>query len=402
VCYHVIGTRVASDVLTNKDAANTRVVLVPVGAASPSQLRTVITERASVIGGVIAAGGRLVVERVVDALSRLEVWTFDGTKTGEIASRGPVTLSAFRGRDDSPVIHYGFASCLTPASTYRHDLRTGTSEVFFQPATAFDASPYESRHVFYTSKDGTRVPMIITSRKNLPLDGRNPTMPYPYGGFNIGVQPSFSPAVAARLEMGGVYAVPNLYGGSEYGEAWHQAGMLDRKQNVVHDFIAAGEHLQRAGITSPGKLARSGGSNGGLLLGAPMTQRPDLAAVALPGVGVLDMLRYDAFSAGKFWVVEYRSAKDPRAYTRLRACSPLHNVKPGVCHPATVAYTADHDDRAVPSHTDKFTATLQAVPGCSRPVLTRIQPQRSHGNRPTDQQIAEREDLWAFTAAQHL
>ena len=403
--YLPVGSRGDSLViLTNRDAANWRVVVVPVSAPDPAKWRTVVPEGESVITAVVAAGGQLVVQRQVDALSRLETWAFAGTRTGEIAVPGPGTVSGLNGHADAPVLFYGFTSYLVPGITFRHDLRAGTSEVFFETKTSFDASPYESRQVFYTSKDGTRVPMIITARRDLPRDGRNSTVLFAYGGFNISVTPAFSPRIAAWLDLGGVYAVPNLRGGSEYGEAWHEAGMRDRKQNVFDDFIAAAEYLQREGITSPDKLALSGGSNGGLLVGATMVQRPDLAAVALPGVGVLDMLRFDEFSAGKFWVSEYGSAKDPEAFRWLRAYSPLHNVKPGVCYPATMAYTADHDDRVVPSHTYKFTATVQAVqqavPGCRRPVLARIQLQGSHGYRPTDQQIAEVADLWTFTADQ--
>jgi prolyl oligopeptidase len=262
----------------------------------------------------------------------------------------------------------------------------------------FDASGYETKQVFFPSKDGTRIPMFVTHRKGMALDGTNPTMLYAYGGFNVNQVPAFSASVATWLEMGGVYAVPNLRGGGEYGEAWHQAGKLDKKQNVFDDFIGAAEYLIREKYTSPQKLAIRGGSNGGLLVGAVMTQRPDLYAVALPAVGVMDMLRYHRFSAGVFWVPEYGSADDPKQFPALRAYSPLHNLKPGTCYPATLTTTADHDDRVVPGHSFKWASALQGAQGCDRPVLIRVEAQGSHGYRPLDKAIAEQADIWAFTA----
>ena len=241
--------------------------------------------------------------------------------------------------------------------------------------------------------------MFITGRRDLARDGKTPTLLYGYGGFSASIQPNYSPAVLAWLELGGIYAVPNLRGGGEYGEEWHRAGMLERKQNVFDDFIAAAEYLIRERYTSPARLAIQGGSNGGLLVGAAMTQRPDLFAVALPAVGVMDMLRYQRFTGGSYWESEYGSSTDSTAFEHLIKYSPLHSLKPGSCYPATLVTTADHDDRVVPSHSYKFTAALQGVQGCSRPVLIRIETQGSHGYRPTDKLIAQAADLWAFTAA---
>jgi prolyl oligopeptidase len=253
--------------------------------------------------------------------------------------------------------------------------------------------------MFATSKDGTRVPFFVTAKKNLALDGNNPTMLYGYGGFSVTTLPSYRQDVPAWLERGGVWVTANMRGGSEYGEAWHKAGMLEKKQNVFDDFIAVAEHLITLKYTSPAKLGIMGGSNGGLLVGAVMEQRPELFAVALPAVGVMDMLRYDQFTGGKLWTTEYGSASNPAQFPFLIKYSPLQNVKPGVCYPATLVTTADHDDRVVPSHSFKFVAALQAAQGCDRPVLIRVEVQGSHGYRPTDRLIAERADEWAFAAA---
>ena len=285
-----------------------------------------------------------------------------------------------------------------PQTVFRHDLGTGRTETFFEPDVPFDPTQYETRQVFYASKDGTRIPMFVTHRKGLALDGNNPTILYAYGGFNVSMTPGFSSSILPWLEMGGVYAVPNLRGGGEYGEEWHQAGKLDRKQNVFDDFLGAAEWLIANRYTSPKRLAIRGGSNGGLLVGAAMTQRPELFGVALPAVGVMDMLRYHRFSAGVFWVPEYGSADDPKQFATLLKYSPLHNLKPGSCYPATLTTTADHDDRVVPGHSFKWAAALQAAQGCDNPVLIRIETQGSHGYRPLDKQIAEQADILAFTA----
>lgn len=271
--------------------------------------------------------------------------------------------------------------------------------LFTEVNTAFDSSRYETRQVFYRSKDGTQIPMFITARKDIRLDGSNPTLLYAYGGFSVTMTPSFSPADVAWLEIGGTYAVPSIRGGGEYGEEWHRAGMREKKQAVFDDFISAAEYLIREKYTSPGRLAMQGSSNGGLLVGAVLTQRPDLFKVALSDVGGFDMLRYQRFTAGKFWVAEYGSAGDGRAFHYLIRYSPLHNLKPKTCYPATLLTTADHDDRVVPSHSYKFAAALQAAQGCARPVLLRVETQASHGYIPTDKQIAEAADILTFAAA---
>ena len=255
--------------------------------------------------------------------------------------------------------------------------------------------------MFATSKDGTRVPFFLSCKKGLVRDGSNPTMLYGYGGFSISVLPAYRSDVPAWLELGGVFVSINMRGGAEYGERWHRAGYLENKQNVFDDFIAVAEHLIKENYTSPDRLGAMGGSNGGLLVGAVMEQRPDLFAVAMPAVGVMDMLRYDRFTGGKLWATEYGSSSDPRQFAYLIKYSPLHNLQPGTCYPATLVTTADHDDRVVPSHSFKFTAALQAAQGCARPVLIRVETRGSHAYRPTDRLIAEKADQWAFAAA-HL
>jgi prolyl oligopeptidase len=292
---------------------------------------------------------------------------------------------------------YSFTSFLYPTTIFRYDFATGRSEVFKAPRLDFDPSRYETRQVFYNSKDGTRIPMFITHRKGLVLNGTNPTYLYGYGGFNISLTPAFSVGNLVWLEMGGVYAQPSLRGGAEYGEDWHQAGMLDKKQNVFDDFIAAAEYLIREKYTSPQKLAIGGGSNGGLLVGAAMTQRPELFGAAVPTVSVMDMLRFHKFTIGWAWVTEYGSADSAAQFPFLRAYSPLHNLRAGTSYPATFITTADHDDRVVPGHSFKFAAALQAAQGGSAPVLIRIETKAGHGaGKPTSKIIEEQADRWAF------
>ena len=383
---------------TNLGAPKYKLVAVDLGRPARAHWRTVIPETANTLEGVTLAGGRFFAQYLADVKSQVAIHDTAGRQVGTLALPGQGTLAGLSGREDSPELFYAFTSYLTPSSVYRYDVRTGRTTTFFTPDVPFDASGYESEQVFYPSKDGTRVPMFIVRRKGLARDGSHPTMLYAYGGFNVSVQPAFSASVAAWLDMGGVYAVPNLRGGGEYGEAWHQAGKLDRKQNVFDDFIGAAEYLIANKYTSPAKLAIRGGSNGGLLVGAAMTQRPDLFGVALPAVGVMDMLRYDKFSAGVFWVPEYGSASDPKQFATLAKYSPLHNLKPGTCYPATLTTTADHDDRVVPSHSFKWASALQAAQGCDRPALIRVETQGSHGYRPLDKQIAEQADVLGFTA----
>jgi len=385
-----------------------RVVAAKIGDSDRSNWRTVVPEgKDSIVeNGTKLVGGRLAIVHLVDVQSRVRVHGLDGTLQGEIPLPEPGSITGsssgdngLSGRSDGLELYLNFVSFLRPATIYRYDLKNGRLEPFHAPKPAFDASKYETRALFYTSKDGTRVPLFVTLRKGAKLDGSHPTLLYGYGGFNVSLVPNFSPAVAGWLEMGGIYAVANLRGGGEYGQAWHRAGTRERKQNVFDDFIAAAEFLVREKYTTPSRLAIRGGSNGGLLVAASMLQRPDLFAVALPAVGVLDMLRYHQFSAGPFWADDYGSADDPRAVDYLLGYSPLHNLKPGTCYPATLITTADRDDRVVPSHSFKFAAALQKAQGCDRPTLIRIEVAGSHGYRPTDRIIAEMADLWAFTLA---
>ncbi len=385
-------------VVTNLDAPRYKLVAVDLRRPARANWTTVIPETANTLTGAVLAGGRLLAGYLVDVKEEVAIHELDGRKVGMLPLPGIGQVAGISGRADSPEVFFGFTSYLVPGSVYRYDVRTAKLETFFTPDVPFDASRYETEQLFYPSKDGTRVPMFVVRRRGLARDGANPTMLYAYGGFNVSMQPAFSASVAAWLDMGGVYAVPNLRGGGEYGEAWHRAGKLERKQNVFDDFIAAAEYLVANKYTSPAKLAIRGGSNGGLLVGAAMTQRPDLFAVALPAVGVMDMLRYQKFSAGVFWVPEYGSADDPKQFPYLAKYSPLHNLKPGACYPATLTTTADHDDRVVPSHSFKWASALQAAQGCDRPALIRVETQGSHGYRPLDKAIAEQADVWAFAA----
>jgi prolyl oligopeptidase len=312
---------------------------------------------------------------------------------------GQGTAGGFGGKWEEDELYYTFTSYIDPGSIFRYEVKTGDSDLYKKNNVQFDPEQFESKQVFYTSKDGTRVPMMITHRKGLELNGQNPTMLYGYGGFNISLTPSFSTSNIVWMENGGVYAVPNLRGGGEYGEEWHKAGTKMNKQNVFDDFIAAAEYLIAEGYTSSEYLAVSGGSNGGLLVGAVMTQRPDLMRVALPAVGVLDMLRYDKFTAGAGWAYDYGTAEEsPEMFDYLLGYSPYHNLEEGACYPATMVTTADHDDRVVPAHSFKFAARLQAVQSCDNPALIRIETKAGHGaGKPTSKIIEEQADKWAFT-----
>jgi prolyl oligopeptidase len=393
---------------TTYGAPRGRIVAAKIGDPDRSKWRTVVPEGKDAIaeGGAVMAGGRFAIVYLADVQSRVRLFGLDGQPQGEIAlpETGSVagTSADSRGlaaRSDGRELYLNFTSFLRPTTVFRYDFGAGRLEPFHAPETPFDATQFETRPQFYTSKDGTRVPIFVTLRKGAKLDGRNPAVLFGYGGFNISVVPSFSPAVAAWLEMGGVYAVANIRGGGEYGSEWHKAGTKERKQNVFDDFIAAGEWLVRERYTTSSRLAIRGGSNGGLLVAATMLQRPELFAVALPAVGVLDMMRFHKFSAGPFWTADYGSSDDPAGAQYLLAYSPLHNLEPGTCYPATLITTADRDDRVVPSHSFKFAAALQKAQGCPRPTLIRIEVAGSHGYRPTDRVIAEWADVWAFTLA---
>jgi len=386
---------------TTYQAPKGRIVAVEAGESDRAKWRTIVAESNEPIaeqGGVMVRD-RIAVVYLSDVRSRLRLFGLDGTPKGELPLPEPGSITEIAGRQDGSEIYFLFTSYLRPATVFRYDVRNPTLEPFYAPKSPFDASQYETRTLFYESRDGTRVPIFVTLRKGAILDGSHPTILYGYGGFNISLVPRFSAAVAGWLELGGVYAVANIRGGSEYGEEWHRAGTRDRKQNVFDDFIAAAEYLVREKYTAPSRLAIRGGSNGGLLVAASMIQRPDLFAVALPAVGVLDMMRYHKFSAGPFWSDDYGSSDDPKAAQYLLAYSPLHNLKTGTCYPATLITTADRDDRVVPSHSFKFAAALQAAQGCSRPTLIRVEVAGSHGYRPTDRVIAEYADTWAFALA---
>jgi prolyl oligopeptidase len=323
----------------------------------------------------------------------------DGKRENTITLPGLGTASGFSGKKDENEVYYTFTSYVYPATIFKYDIPTQKSTLYKQSGVKFNPEDYESKQVFYTSKDGTKIPMIITHKKGLQLNGKNPTMLYGYGGFNISLTPAFSVSNIVFLENGGVYAVPNLRGGGEYGDAWHNAGTKLHKQNVFDDFIAAAEFLINDKITSANYLAISGGSNGGLLVGACMTQRPDLYRVCLPAVGVLDMLRYHKFTAGAGWAYDYGTADDSKEmFDYLYHYSPVHNVKKGTCYPATMVSTADHDDRVVPAHSFKFGAALQAAQSCNNPVLMNIETKAGHGaGKPTSMVIQEQADKWAFT-----
>ena len=386
-------------VRSDNHAANRCVIAIDLENPDPASWRVVVAEQRHPIEHACVAGGRIVVHQLVDVQSRLQVFDLNGSLERDLTLPGVGSVAELYGRSDLDEVWCVFSSPLSPATVYRYDLDTA-SRLAFEPARPpIDPSRFETHAMFAPSKDGTRVPFFLTARKDMTLDGANPAMLYGYGGFSISLLPGYRADVPAWLELGGIFVTVNMRGGAEYGEAWHRAGYLDRKQNVFDDFIAVAEHLVREGFTTPSRLAMMGGSNGGLLVGAVMEQRPDLFAVAMPAVGVMDMLRYDRFTGGKLWATEYGSSSDPTQFAALIKYSPLHNVKAGTCYPATLVTTADHDDRVVPSHSYKFIAALQAAQGCERPVLIRVETQGSHGYRPTDRLIAERADTWAFAAA---
>jgi prolyl oligopeptidase len=387
-------------VRSDREAPNRKVIAIDMLKPQPSEWTTVVPERKEALESVALIGGRVVAEYLVDVQSRVSMFDLKGASLGDITLPSTGVLAGLAGREDSPTIWYIFTSPLYPATVFAHDPQAGKSTPFEAPKSPIDVSQFETKQFFATSKDGTKVPFFLTARKDLPRDGNNPTMIYGYGGFSASTPPTYRADVPAWLEQGGIWVSANMRGGAEYGEAWHKAGMLEKKQNVFDDFIAVAEHLVQEKYTSPAKLGMMGGSNGGLLVGAVMEQRPDLYAVALPAVGVMDMLRYDRFTGGKAWVTEYGSSTNPQQFPFLIKYSPLHNLKPGTCYPATLVTTADHDDRVVPSHSFKFTAALQAAQGCDRPILIRVETSGSHGYRPTDKRIAELADQWAFTAAQ--
>jgi prolyl oligopeptidase len=382
---------------TDLDAPRARVVAIDVTRPDRSSWREVIPQQDDTLTGVSVIGSRFVCSYLKDARSVVRVHALNGQFEREVDLPGIGTVSGVEGRRESPEMFYAFAGFTTPGIIYRYDVAAGSSALWRQPKVDFDSAKYETRQVFYPSKDGTRIPLFITHRKGLKLNGRNPTYLYGYGGFNISITPSFSVPNAAWLEMGGVYAVANLRGGGEYGEAWHKAGTKLQKQNVFDDFIAAAEWLIANKYTCSAKLAIGGGSNGGLLVGACITQRPELYAAALPAVGVMDMLRFHKFTIGWAWTSDYGSSENLEEFKALLAYSPYHQLKSGTRYPSTLVTTADHDDRVVPAHSFKFAARLQEVHAGSNPVLIRIDAKAGHGaGKPTSKLIAEAADRWAF------
>ncbi|MFD2573739.1 prolyl oligopeptidase family protein [Spirosoma soli] len=382
-------------ILTNEKAPNSKVVAFD---TKKKAFSTLIGERPEPIteGGVSAAGTKLFVEYSKDVASQVQVFDYTGKPENEIQLPAIGSASGFGGEKDDKFVFYTFTSFTFPPTIYRYDIATRKSAVFRAPEVDFKPTDYETKQVFFTSKDGTKVPMFITYRKGIKLDGTNPTLLYGYGGFNVSLPPSFSPLRIPFLEQGGIYAQANLRGGSEYGEKWHEQGMKLKKQNVFDDFIAAAEYLIAQKYTSSAKLAIQGGSNGGLLVGAVMNQRPELFRVAIPQVGVMDMLRFHKFTIGWNWIADYGSADNAEEFKALYAYSPIQNLKPGRNYPATLITTADHDDRVVPAHSFKYAATLQEVYKGPNPVLIRIDTNSGHGASNTKKNIETTADIYSF------
>jgi prolyl oligopeptidase len=382
---------------TDKKAPRKRIVAIDVRKPAQANWKQIVAESEQTLVGADIVNKQIIGEYMSDARSVVKVTDMKGKPVREISLPGIGTVSGFSGKRGETETFYSFTGFTNPTTIYRLDMKSGKSSVFRQPKVDFNPNDYETRQQFYTSRDGTKVPMFITSKKGLKLDGSNPTYLYGYGGFNISMTPGFSPANLAWMEMGGVYVVANLRGGGEYGEAWHEAGTKLHKQNVFDDFIGAAEWLIANKVTSPAKLAIGGGSNGGLLVGAAMTQRPELFGAAIPMVGVMDMLRFHKFTIGWAWTSDYGSSENPDEFKALVKYSPLHNLKPGNCYPATMITTADHDDRVVPAHSFKYAATAQAAQAGSAPVIIRIDTKAGHGaGKPTAKQIEEVADRWGF------
>ena len=383
---------------TNLNAPNKKIVSVEFKKPEPRHWNDLIGETEHVLN-ISAGAGYFFAEYLVDAISKVLQYDDKGKLIREVTLPGIGSSSGFSGKVNDEILYYAYTNYTTPSSIYMFDPLKGTSKLFKKPKVGFDTDAYDSKQVFYHSKDGTKVPMIITFKKGTRLDGTNPTILYGYGGFNISLLPAFSIVNATWLEMGGIYAVANLRGGGEYGKAWHEAGTQLKKQNVFDDFIAAAEFLIEEKYTSNKFLAIRGGSNGGLLVGATMTQRPDLVQVALPAVGVLDMLRYHTFTAGAGWAHDYGTSEQSEEMFRyLYGYSPVHNVKKGVSYPATLITTGDHDDRVVPAHSFKFAAELQDKQEGENPVLIRIETRAGHGaGTPVAKTINEYADVFSFT-----
>ena len=384
--------------VTNMNAPNKKVVTVDAKNPSSENWKDFIPETENVLS-LNSGAGYFFAEYMVDAVSKVLQYDFDGNLVREVKLPGVGSSGGFGGKKEAKELYFSFTNYNTPNSSYKFNPKDGTYTSYWKPAINFNPEDYQSKQVFYTSKDGTKIPMIITHKKGVELNGKNPTILYGYGGFNISLTPSFSIANAVWMEQGGIYAVPSLRGGGEYGKKWHKAGTQMQKQNVFDDFIAAAEYLIEEKYTSSAYLAIRGGSNGGLLVGATMTQRPDLMKVALPAVGVLDMLRYHTFTAGAGWAYDYGTAEDSKEmFEYLKGYSPVHNVKEGVEYPATLVTTGDHDDRVVPAHSFKFAAELQDKQSGSNPTLIRIETNAGHGaGTPVAKTIEQYADIFGFT-----
>ena len=382
---------------TDLNAPRGRVIAIDTKNPAPENWQEIIPQSAETLESVGILNNQFVADYLKDAHSQIKIFDLKGAFIREVELPGLGSAGGFGGKRYDTETFYSFTSFTIPGTIYRYDMVTGKSEVFRQPVVDFNPDDYETKQVFYHSKDGTRVPMFITHKKGIKLDGNNPTYLYAYGGFNASMTPGFSVSLLVWMEMGGVYAMPNIRGGGEYGEEWHQAGIKDQKQNVFDDFIRAAEWLIANKYTKTEKLAIAGGSNGGLLVGACITQRPDLFGAALPAVGVMDMLRFHKFTIGWAWTSEYGSADNPEEFPALYAYSPLHNIKPNTAYPATLITTADHDDRVVPAHSFKFAAALQEAHAGDAPTLIRIETKAGHGaGKPTAKIIEEAADKWAF------
>lgn len=391
-----VGTKLY--LVTNLNAPNKKIVTVDASDPRPENWKDFIPETEYVLSPS-TGGGFFFTEYMVDAVSKVMQYDYEGKLVRNVDLPGVGSIGGFGAKKEETELFYSFTNYNTPGSTYKYNIKNGTSQLFIKPKVDFDPELFESKQVFYASKDGTKIPMIISFKKGMKLDGTNPTILYGYGGFNISLTPSFSVANAVWMEQGGVYAVPNLRGGGEYGKAWHDAGTQLKKQNVFDDFIAAAEYLIAENYTSSDYLAIRGGSNGGLLVGATMTQRPDLIKVALPAVGVLDMLRYHTFTSGAGWAYDYGTSEDSKEmFEYLKGYSPVHNVKEGVSYPATLVTTGDHDDRVVPAHSFKFAAELQAKQAGNAPTLIRIETDAGHGaGTPISKTIEQYADIFGFT-----
>jgi prolyl oligopeptidase len=382
---------------TDQEAPRGKVIEVDVNKPARTNWKVIVPEGKETLQATTFVNNKFILNYLKDAYTQVKVYDAAGKLVNEVAFPGIGSAEGFGGKAVDKETFYSFTGFTTPTTIYRYDVTTGKSTVFRQPKVDFNSIDFETKQVFYTSKDGTKVPMFITHKKGLKLDGNNPTYLYGYGGFNVSMTPAFSVGNLVWMEMGGVYAQPSLRGGGEYGEAWHQAGMKLTKQNVFDDFIAAAQWLIDNKYTSTPKLAIGGGSNGGLLVGAALTQRPDLFGATLPQVGVMDMLRFQKFTIGWAWVSDYGSSESAEEFKVLYAYSPLHNIKPGTSYPPTMVTTADHDDRVWPGHSFKFAAALQAAQAGPAPVLIRIETKAGHGaGKPTTKIIEDIADRWAF------